>query len=124
MKMRESTLLLTLLLLAGCSAAPEPDESGPGIEIEGFMYEVPRIPHPGYHKAGVIVRLMEGGSAWAAAGVQVGDVIETVNGEPTLDETSFWERAGRSRPRQVRIASSRAGMWRRCRLLTIEVTAG
>ena len=108
-------------LVAGCATASR-DATAPRIEVNPHFYEVPRIPHPGYHRDGVVITRLDGESAWTRAGLVVNDVIESVNGEWTPDEAAFRKAAGKQ-PRKVRITSSRAGPVGRYRIVAIEVRA-
>jgi S1-C subfamily serine protease len=110
-----------LVFVAACASADR-DATAPRIDVQPHCYEVPRIPHPLYLQDGVVITRLDGESAWTKAGLVVNDVIESVNGESTLDEAAFRKAAG-DRPRKVRITSSRAGPVGRYRIVAIEVVA-
>jgi len=113
-------LRVLVLVVAGCATARQ--DASPCIDVQSHMYEVPRNPYPGYRPDGVVITRLDGESAWTKAGLLVNDVIETVNGEGTLDAGSFRKAVGDRNPRKVRIAGSRAGPVGQYRIVAIEVS--
>ena len=111
------TACLILLAVAAC-ATPRPEGA---IEVNAHFHEVPRNPYPGYHPDGVVVTRLGGESAWTKAGLLVNDVIESVNGEWTLNPEAFWKAVGTGLPRRVRILGSRAGPVGQYRIVAIDV---
>lgn len=110
-----------LLIAAAAACASAPRDASSGIEVEGHAFEVPRNPYPAYHPDGVVVTRLDGDTAWTRGGLLVQDVIETVNGEWTLDPDAFRRAVGANAPRKMRIVGSRAGPVGQYRIVAIEV---
>ena len=110
--------LLLAALAAGC-ASPAPPEgtaapSGlpgegarPSIVLTDHFLEVPRLPHPGYHRDGVVISELAEDSAWARAGLRAGDVIESVNGREVVGAEEVRRACGGGEPSRVRLVRSR-----------------
>jgi hypothetical protein len=103
--------ILLFLVAAACASSGDAREATPPIEIADHFFEVPRIPHPGYHRDGVQVTRLDGDTAWTRGGLLVNDVVESVNGEPTMKTDEFWKATGGGTPRRVRVTGSRAGAY-------------
>ncbi len=91
---------LTVLMLAACMSV---EESAVPIEVQSHAYQVVRIPYPTTRPDGVEITRLLGDSAWTRAGLVVGDVVESVNGNPTLNKEDFWREVNGARPSAVRI---------------------
>lgn len=111
--------IFLLPVVAACATVPRAPSAS--IEVEAHAHEVARIPNPTWIPDGVLITRLDGDTPWTRAGLQVNDVIESVNGERTTDPDAF--RRAAAMPRRVRITGSRAGPVGQYRLVSIEVAA-
>ena len=121
-------LLIATLTASGC-ADPDPagsPESGrePGIEVEPLTILVPRIPlsRSAPKREGLRITRTVRKSVWTQAGLEAGDVIESVNGHTTLDEETLWRECGGQFPLEVKIVGTRTSAVGSHRVISIEVT--
>jgi hypothetical protein len=110
---------LSVAILGACADRDEVtwDGAAGAIRLVDHWIEVPRNPAPGYHRDGAMV---EGaGAAWAAAGVQAGDVITSVDGTETWSASEAETLLGRGTLQGIRVVRSRVGVYG-TRLLDLE----